>query len=222
MMQGFHLKWRIRSLPKAPTPKEETIQITQRSNGEYQPSRYELPNGRFPANLLVSDNVLNDGQIIDRNVHEGDTGSRFAEKHKHFSRGDSGSFSRFFDLDQWAQKTLPFLIVPKACKSEKNQGLRQFDRPKTYHGRRKEIKKTFESGLTLRHNHHPTVKPIKLMAYLITLGSRRGDIVLDPFVGSGTTCIAAKMLGRKYLGIDREKRYVKLAQARIKFEARNG
>lgn len=207
---------------------------TQRGNstdcteiyGEYQPSRYELPNGRFPANLLVSDDALNDGRItkstIDRSVHEGDTGSWFAEKHERFSRGDSGSFSRFFDLDQWAQRTFPFLVVPKASKREKDQGLEQFDKQKTNDGRRKEIDNAFQRGSTLRHNHHPTVKPLRLMAYLITLGSRRGDIVLDPFVGSGTTCIAAKMLGRKYIGIDREKRYVKLAQARMKFEASSG
>jgi site-specific DNA-methyltransferase (adenine-specific) len=207
---------------------------TQRGNsrdhteiyGEYQPSRYELPNGRFPANLLVSDDALNDGRITksttDRNMHEGDTGSWFAEKHRRFSRGDSGSFSRYFDLDQWAQRTFPFLTVPKACKREKNQGLQQFDKQKTNDGRRKEIENPFQRGSTLRHNHHPTVKPIKLMAYLITLGSRRGDIVLDPFVGSGTTCIAAKMLGRKYIGIDREERYVKLARARIDFEATSG
>ena len=45
-------------------------------------------------------------------------------------------------------------------------------------------------------NIHPTVKPLKLMSYLITLGSREKDIILDPFAGSGTTCIAAQQLGR--------------------------
>ena len=40
------------------------------------------------------------------------------------------------------------------------------------------------------------------MAYLITIGSRENDIVLDPFVGSGTTCIAAKILNRRYIGIE--------------------
>lgn len=84
------------------------------------------------------------------------------------------------------------------------------------------IAKAYGSIKARQQNFHPTVKPIKLMAYLITLGSRPGDIVLDPFVGSGTTCIAAKMLGRKYVGIDLEKQYVKIAKARVKCAARSG
>lgn len=64
-------------------------------------------------------------------------------------------------------------------------------------------------------NHHPTVKPLKLMSYLITLFSREGDIVLDPFVGSGTTCLAAKKLNRKYIGIERESEYIEIANARL-------
>jgi len=53
------------------------------------------------------------------------------------------------------------------------------------------------------------------MSYLITLGSREGDVVLDPFVGSGTTCIAAEMLNRKWLGIEISKEYCKIASARL-------
>jgi len=65
-------------------------------------------------------------------------------------------------------------------------------------------------------NFHPTVKPLKLMSYLITLGSREGDTVLEPFAGSGTTCLAAKNLNRQYIGIEREKQYVDIARARLK------
>lgn len=54
-----------------------------------------------------------------------------------------------------------------------------------------------------------------LMAYLIKLGSRSGDIVLDPFAGSCTTCVAAKELNRKFIGIEREGDYVKICNARI-------
>lgn len=73
------------------------------------------------------------------------------------------------------------------------------------------LQQHFRQGCT-----HPTVKPLKLLAYLITLGSRAGDVVLDPFLGSGTTAIAAKQLGREYIGIEREKEYVEIAEARIK------
>ena len=67
-------------------------------------------------------------------------------------------------------------------------------------------------------NHHPTVKPIKLMSYLITLGSREGDIILDPFIGSGTTAIAAVMMGRHYIGYETDREYVKIAKARLQVE----
>ena len=65
-------------------------------------------------------------------------------------------------------------------------------------------------------NLHPTVKPISLFSYLITLGSREGDIVLDPFTGSGTTGISAKLLNRKFIGTEMSKEYCNIAKARIK------
>jgi len=64
-------------------------------------------------------------------------------------------------------------------------------------------------------NIHPTSKPIKLMSWLITIGSRGGDTVLDPFCGSGTTLCAARMLDRNYIGIEKELEYVKIATKRI-------
>ena len=64
-------------------------------------------------------------------------------------------------------------------------------------------------------NHHPTVKPVTLMSYLITLGSRPGDIVLDPYCGSGTTGIAAKILNRTFIGMELDKEYARIAKRRI-------
>ena len=54
---------------------------------------------------------------------------------------------------------------------------------------------------------HPTQKPEKLIAKLILASSKPGDIVFDPFAGSGTTCVAAKKLGRRYLGIEIDQEY---------------
>ncbi|MCH7534166.1 MAG: site-specific DNA-methyltransferase [Bacteroidetes bacterium] len=65
-------------------------------------------------------------------------------------------------------------------------------------------------------NNHPTVKPIKLMEYLIKLVSREGSTVLDPFLGSGTTAIACIKLNRKFIGIEKEEEYIKIARARIR------
>jgi len=67
-------------------------------------------------------------------------------------------------------------------------------------------------------NIHPTVKPIKLMSYLITLSSRENENILDPFVGSGTTCLAAKILNRKWIGIDLSEDYLKISKARLQNE----
>lgn len=62
---------------------------------------------------------------------------------------------------------------------------------------------------------HPTQKPEKLIAKLILASSRPGDIVLDPFVGSGTTCVVAKKLGRHYLGIEIDEEYCLWAAKRL-------
>ena len=152
--------------------------------------------GRFPANLLVSDDVLNCGK----------------------TNMPGGSFSRYFDLDAWAvekgvKDTFPFLICPKPAPGERNRGCEGLERRKV-----DEQGSGYHSDWPQKpvHNFHPTVKPIKLMSYLITLGSRPGDVVLDPFAGSGTTCIAAKILNRNFIGIEKEKKYHRIAVKRLK------
>ena len=62
---------------------------------------------------------------------------------------------------------------------------------------------------------HPTQKPEKLIAKLILASSRPGDVVLDPFLGSGTTSVVAKKLGRRYIGIEQEETYCLLAEKRL-------
>lgn len=62
---------------------------------------------------------------------------------------------------------------------------------------------------------HPTQKPEKLIAKLILASSDEGDMVFDPFVGSGTTAVVAKKLNRRYLGIERERKYAALAIKRL-------
>lgn len=64
-------------------------------------------------------------------------------------------------------------------------------------------------------NNHPTVKPIKLMEYLCRLITPTNGTVLDPFCGSGSTGVAAKRLGFKFIGIEREEAYVEIATKRI-------
>jgi len=147
------------------------------------------------------------------------------------------NFSRYFDLDRWwaervkgltesVQRTFPFLIVPKASKAEKNRGCEempiavkqsmgdygdqsQFTCPDGAH-------RVGNKGESKAPNYHPTVKPLKLMSYLITLGSREGDVILDPFVGSGTTCLAAQLLGRKSIGIENDEAFCEIAANRCR------
>lgn len=65
------------------------------------------------------------------------------------------------------------------------------------------------------NTNHPTQKPEKLIAKLILASSNENDLVLDPFLGSGTTAVVAKKLGRRFIGIEREKEYAALALKRL-------
>jgi site-specific DNA-methyltransferase (adenine-specific) len=195
-------------------------------------------NGRFPANLLVSDDILNDGQQWEgkqnfqhsaKSIYGSKAEGQFYNGN---AKGEWGSFSRYFSLDAWfsktikklpleVQRTFPFLIEPKASKAERNKNLDQLEKREVQtHGivnadLSGDSHNTTGQRPAKRQNYHPTVKPLDLMSYLITLGSRTNDLVLDPFCGSGTTCLAAKMLGRHFLGIEVKEEYVKLAEVRV-------
>lgn len=182
--------------------------------------------GRFPANLLVSDDVLNDGRVLKSTPFAKPSEGWHGQMAKNESKGvtDSGSYSRYFDLDAWARErlpaeqamTFPFAIFPKASKSEKNKGLENL--PQSTDALMASMPLNGDGSPRNKQpqsNFHPTVKPLKLMSYLITLTTREGDTVLDPFVGSGTTVVAAKQLGRKGIGIEREPEYAEIAQARV-------
>ena len=197
-------------------------------------SNYEINNkGRFPANLLVSDNAIDTGKItkstpsIQKPDEKGGTGNSLTFKHPNGSiipYDDSGDISRYFSLDMWyeknieelpdyVQKIFPFLYVPKPSPRERNEDIKG------------DINKKWENGVgkdeyiyretTMAKNIHPTVKSVKLMCYLIIIGSRKGDTILDPFLGSGTTGVASKMLDRNFIGFEIEKKYFEIAEQRI-------
>ncbi len=115
---------------------------------------------------------------------------------------DTGSASRFFNC-------------AKASKRERNLGLDKRELSTTDDGRNKPIDNPFQRGETLRHNNHPTVKPIALMSYLCRLVTPPNGTVLDPFLGSGSTGIAAKQEGFSFIGIEKEADYMEIAKARI-------
>lgn len=68
---------------------------------------------------------------------------------------------------------------------------------------------------------HPTQKPEKLIAKLILASSNPDDVVFDPFLGSGTTSVTAKKLGRRYIGIEREKAYAAIVEKRLEMAEEN-
>ena len=103
----------------------------------------------------------------------------------------------------------------KASTREREDGLAAMPRyEKSEHCLRYHDGRRRADGKEIR-NTHPTVKPVDLMSYLITLGSRPGNVVLDPFVGSGTTCIAADLLNRRWIGIERDSAYAGIARSRL-------
>ena len=209
------------------------------SSDQYQYTDHKkgkpVSQGRFAPNLLVSDDVLNDGRVTKSNSTprpRGGTYFRYVnESDGRYYPADSGSYSRYFSLDAWAEKnlpdsvkrTFPFMIVPKASKSEKNAGLDELEEKvvECLQGNKDgSINKRTNGKPSRAKNHHSTVKPIKLMSYLITIGSRPGDVILDPFVGSGTTAVAAAILDRRYIGIELDAEMVDISERRIKWHVK--
>mgnify|MGYP003313557518 CR=1 FL=1 len=121
--------------------------------------------------------------------------------------------------EDWAR----YFYCPKTSKAEKDRGLDSFETKKEgmsngaqSHG--EGYGKKEDIGLNkiiAKKNNHPTVKPIKLMKYLCRLITPKGGTVLDPFMGSGSTGIAAKDEGFEFIGIEREKEYFEIAEQRV-------
>lgn len=73
---------------------------------------------------------------------------------------------------------------------------------------------------SVRKKLHPTQKPAEIMERFIRLSTNEGDVVLDPFLGSGTTAVAAQRLCRKYIGIENNEKFYAVAENRLKGEAK--
>jgi DNA modification methylase len=121
---------------------------------------------------------------------------------------DKGGASRFF-------------YKAKVSKKERNMGLDGFETKITPNSLgalgRKSLEDRLEdkSNPIISKNNHPTIKPITLMSYLCRLITPEGGVVLDPFMGSGSTGIAAKLEGFDFIGMEMDEDYVKIASARI-------
>jgi len=108
-----------------------------------------------------------------------------------------------------------YFYCAKAGKKDRDEGLREWRETTTDDGRTKPIENPYLRCNTERKNHHPTVKPTDLMAYLCRLITPPGGTVLDPFNGSGSTGKAAVREGFNYIGCELDPEYVEIARARI-------
>ena len=145
--------------------------------------------GRYPANLVFDETAAD---ALDAEV--GESWNRASEPRDANNEGQAT-----YSSDNFGQQTGPeyedyggpsrYFYTSKASRSERtNDGAIE--------------------------NDHPTVKPRDLMGWLIKLVTRENQIVLDPFAGSGTTCLAAKGLNRRFVGIERQEKWADVARVR--------
>jgi len=184
------------------------------------------PQGRFPANLIHdgSDEVVGlfpqtksgaMNGVYKNTLMTNRRGERDGKEIHLHQEASSGSASRFF-------------YCAKASKRERNIGCEGLEEKQTTGGggltagkREDGSWETASAGgkygsiKAKQFNSHPTVKPIALMEYLVKLVSREGQVVLDPFMGSGTTGMACKKLDREFVGIEMMPEYMEIAKARI-------
>jgi DNA modification methylase len=135
-------------------------------------------------------------------------------------------------IEQWAMDALadldaaPYprhLIIPKADRAERERGLAGGTERGVYNGGEGMGGRSLRDGewvntenpRTARANVHPTVKPIDLMRHLVRLVTPVDGVVLDPFLGSGTTCLAASEEGFRSIGIEQSAEYLEIAKGRL-------
>jgi len=176
--------------------------------------------GRFPANIILDEEAR---KILDEQ-------SGISESKKNLMKGGKqdtiayGNYNEINTIRGHNDKggASRFFYCAKASKSERNLGCEDMEEKQTWASQETRESNSFDvfesdgRPKTLNKNNHPTVKPVKLMQYLVRLVTPKGAICLDPFFGSGTTGIACIKEGMNYIGIEREKDYIKIAEARIK------
>jgi len=160
-----------------------------------------------------SGNIKSTGSVRNKeNEYDGTSykGKNEVGKSSNPYAGQSGGASRFF-------------YQAKVSKQERNMGLDGFEDKKPDYIPR--YSKDADGNMlradgsivkeVINKNTHPTIKPVSLMAYLCRLVTPPNGIVLDPFMGSGSTGIAAQLEGFRFCGMEMDKDYFKIAEARI-------
>ena len=190
--------------------------------------------GRFPANIILDKEA---GKILDEQTGQLKSGD-MPGKHKGWGKnGIYGSADNELEQTYYGDKggASRFFYCPKTSKKDRNEGLEDFKGKQigTYNAHSSDLEIYGGSSLGAasmsgnnkmpqpKQNFHPTVKPTDLMLYLIRLVTPTGGTTLDPFMGSGSTGKAAVRGGFDFIGIEREKEYIEIAEARIQYEKDN-
>ena len=174
--------------------------------------------GRWPANFI------HDGSedVLALFPHTGASKSRVGKR----SGKTSGVLGEFAGQESVAMghddnggSAARFFYCSKASKRDRDEGLDKFDTKRTG-AMRGTVDNSMKTGSgnpreTYRANTHPTVKPTDLMRYLCRLVTPPNGVILDPFMGSGSTGKAAMLESFNFVGIEREAEYLKIAEARI-------
>jgi DNA modification methylase len=172
--------------------------------------------GRWPANIILDEDAA---EMLDEQSGPCKTGNIKPGTMQGFGKGANtygeGVVAREFQTDA-ATGASRFFYVAKASKRERNAGLEGMPEKRTGDFRKGGAgNEREEENYSKMQNHHPTVKPTKLMEYLIKLITPPGGTVLDCFMGSGSTGVAAKNLGFNFVGIELNEEYFEIAKKRM-------
>ncbi len=173
--------------------------------------------GRWPANVIHdgSDEVV---ELFPTNAGGGHWAKTKVTGYGEFGGGKSEYFGQ--GEKDGKGSAARFFYCAKASKKDRNEGLDGFEAVRVHDGRQEGTvggSNPRNRSNNYRQNHHPTVKPTELMRYLCRLVTPPNGIVLDPFMGSGSTGKAAIYEGFNFVGIEMTDEYIPIAKARIEF-----
>ena len=174
--------------------------------------------GRWPANVLLTSPIFDggwDGVVGGGETTTNSTGAHsLAEYERNGVTGWGSDRGRFYGQDYGTYSR--FFLIPKAARSDREPVLGGAGgRVVSVWGGDEDDLTPGKKSTVARRNVHPTVKPVDLMRHLVRLVTPPGGTVLDPFLGSGTTGLAAEMEGFAWIGIEKEAEYVAIAEARL-------
>lgn len=180
--------------------------------------------GRWPANVIHDGSEEVEAEFAKagtsksgKSVNKYHTPSGTGRYHMNDKKGERKSDEKVPGHDDQGTPAR-FFYCAKASKSERNAGLENLPIKQTTGGggmNDPHCGSAYGSIKAPGHNHHPTVKPVKLMRYLCRLITPPGGLVLDPFAGSGSTGVAAAQEGFDFVGIEMDSEYAEIARRRI-------